>query len=87
MYGLGMNNNGTGLVLASMALADHPGVMLPIIIYNLVQQVVAGVVGHLTRRTEPDLLDGAQFAEGEGDRSNRAPEQDPERHETKIKIS
>jgi BASS family bile acid:Na+ symporter len=46
MYGLGMNNNGTGLVLASMALADHPRVMLPIILYNLVQQVVAGAVGH-----------------------------------------
>jgi bile acid:Na+ symporter, BASS family len=46
MYGLGMNNNGTGLVLASMALADHPRVMLPIIFYNLVQQVVAGVVGY-----------------------------------------
>ncbi|MEO8325636.1 MAG: bile acid:sodium symporter [Nitrospirota bacterium] len=31
MFGLGMNNNGTGLVLASMALADHPPVLLPII--------------------------------------------------------
>src|SRR5262249_41077456 len=29
-FGLGMNNNGTGLVLASMALADHPRVLLPI---------------------------------------------------------
>ncbi|WP_435008415.1 bile acid:sodium symporter family protein [Tundrisphaera lichenicola] len=51
MYGLGMNNNGTGLVLASMALADHPRVMLPIIFYNLVQQVVAGAVGR--RMAEP----------------------------------
>jgi BASS family bile acid:Na+ symporter len=42
MFGLGMNNNGTGLVLASMALADHPRVMLPIIFYNLVQHLVAG---------------------------------------------
>ncbi len=50
MYGLGMNNNGTGLVLASMALADHPGVMLPIIVYSLVQQVVAGAAGPLSRR-------------------------------------
>jgi predicted Na+-dependent transporter len=31
MFGLGMNNNGTGLVLASVTLADHPLVMLPII--------------------------------------------------------
>ncbi|HEX7377649.1 MAG TPA: bile acid:sodium symporter [Pirellulales bacterium] len=44
MFGLGMNNNGTGLVLASMALANHPRVMLPIIFYNLVQHLVAGVV-------------------------------------------
>ncbi|SIO59309.1 bile acid:Na+ symporter, BASS family [Singulisphaera sp. GP187] len=42
MYGLGMNNNGTGLVLASFAFADHPRILLPIIMYNLVQQVVAG---------------------------------------------
>jgi BASS family bile acid:Na+ symporter len=44
MYGLGMNNNGTGLVLASMALPAHPMVMLPIILYNLVQHLAAGVV-------------------------------------------
>ncbi|HET6879906.1 MAG TPA: bile acid:sodium symporter [Pirellulales bacterium] len=44
MFGLGMNNNGTGLVLASMALADHPRAMLPIIFYNLVQHLVAGTV-------------------------------------------
>ena len=44
MFGLGMNNNGTGLVLASMALADHPEVMLPIIFYNLIQHLVASSV-------------------------------------------
>lgn len=44
MFGLGMNNNGVGLVLASMALSDHPLVMLPIIIYNLLQHIVAGVI-------------------------------------------
>jgi hypothetical protein len=46
--GLGMNNNGTGLVLASLALADHPKVMIPVILYNLVQYVFAGYV-HLTK--------------------------------------
>ena len=52
VFGLGMNNNGTGLVLASMALADHPQVMLPIIFYNLVQHLVAGSVDRvLCRRT------------------------------------
>lgn len=52
MYGLGMNNNGTGLVLASLALADHPRVMLPIIFYNLIQHLVAGAVGLWLRRPE-----------------------------------
>ena len=46
MFGLGMNNNGTGLVLASMTLADHPQVLLPIIFYNLVQHLIAGTVNH-----------------------------------------
>lgn len=44
MFGLGMNNNGSGLVLSSIALADHPHVMIPIIFYNLSQQVFAGLV-------------------------------------------
>lgn len=48
MFGLGMSNNGTGLVLASMALAHHPRVLLPIILYNLTQHLFAGVVDRLT---------------------------------------
>lgn len=44
MFGLGMNNNGTGLVLVSVSLADHPQVMLPIIFYNLVQHLTASFV-------------------------------------------
>jgi len=51
MFGLGMNNNGTGLVLASMTLADHPSVLLPIIFYNLVQHLIAGGVDSLLERT------------------------------------
>ena len=44
MYGLGMNNNGTGLVLASLTLSSYPRVMVPIIFYNLAQHIVAGIV-------------------------------------------
>ncbi len=51
MYALGMKNNGGGLVLASMALADHPLVMLPLIFYNLSQQVIASIVSKLETRT------------------------------------
>jgi BASS family bile acid:Na+ symporter len=51
MFGLGMNNNGTGLVLASLTLGAHPQVMLPIIFYNLVQHVAAGAVDYVLART------------------------------------
>jgi bile acid:Na+ symporter, BASS family len=44
MFGLGMTNNGTGLVLAATVLADHPQVMLPILFYNLIQHLTAGAV-------------------------------------------
>ena len=44
MFGLGMNNNGTGLVLAASTLSDHPAVFLPMIFYTLVQQVLAALV-------------------------------------------
>jgi BASS family bile acid:Na+ symporter len=54
MFGLGMNNNGTGLVLASVALAEYPHVLLPIILYNLVQHLVAGSVAYLVVRTAAD---------------------------------
>lgn len=50
MFGLGMNNNGTGLVLASLALGSRPMVMLPIIMYNLMQHLAAGSVDALLRR-------------------------------------
>jgi BASS family bile acid:Na+ symporter len=55
MFGLGMNNNGTGLVLASLALAHLPQVMLPIIFYNLVQHLVAGSVSFLLCRRPGSL--------------------------------
>ena len=50
MYGLGMNNNGTGLVLASLVLASYPRVMVPIIFYNLIQHLVAGSLHEVMSR-------------------------------------
>jgi BASS family bile acid:Na+ symporter len=58
MFGLGMNNNGTGLVLASMVLADHPRVMLPIIFYNLIQHLVAGATDYLLSRSSRSSVAG-----------------------------
>lgn len=55
MFGLGMNNNGTGLVLASATLADHPRVMLPIIFYNLVQHLIASIVDHFLYANVDDV--------------------------------
>lgn len=43
-FALGMNNNGTGIVLACTSLAAFPGAVLPVLIYNLVQHIVAGGV-------------------------------------------
>ena len=51
MFGLGMNNNGTGLVLASLVLGSQPLAMLPIIVYNLTQHLIAGCVDAVLRRT------------------------------------
>ena len=50
MFGLGMNNNGTGLVLASLALPSYPNIMVPIIFYNLVQHIAAGTVNEAMNR-------------------------------------
>src|SRR4051795_7091409 len=66
MFGLGMNNNGTGLVMASLALADHPRVLLPIIFYNLVQHLGAGLVDLLLARapSPPGAACGAEARAG-----------------------
>ena len=53
MFGLGMNNNGAELVLASLELPDHPGVMLPIICYNLVQHLAASLADRLIAEGAP----------------------------------
>ncbi|NUO47443.1 MAG: Na+-dependent transporter [Polyangiaceae bacterium] len=48
IFGLGMTNNGSGLVLATTVLTDHPNVLLTIVAYNLVQQIAAGVFDHVS---------------------------------------
>jgi BASS family bile acid:Na+ symporter len=53
MFGLGLNNNGTGMVLAAAVLADYPRVMLPILFYNLVQHLVAGTADAALLREQP----------------------------------
>src|SRR5262249_140677 len=56
VFGLGMNNNGTGMVLACSALAGMPGALLPALAYNLVQHVAASGFHHwLTTRNRDRL--------------------------------
>jgi BASS family bile acid:Na+ symporter len=84
MFGLGMNNNGTGLVLASLALSHLPQVMLPIIFYNLVQHLVAGgVTAVLVRRPASEEVEAAHRAEG----SLVAPQAGRERTESAVTVS
>ena len=42
MFGVGLNNNSTALVLAAPIFADRPKFLMPIILYGLVQHVIAG---------------------------------------------
>jgi bile acid:Na+ symporter, BASS family len=51
VFALGMNNNGTGIVLACSALAGLPGAVLPVLAYNLVQHLVAGGVNRRLERS------------------------------------
>jgi BASS family bile acid:Na+ symporter len=63
VFGLGMSNNGTGQVLASVALASNPLVLLPIIVYNLSQHFVAGFVhAWLRSSSSKEPLSGAPSA-------------------------
>jgi BASS family bile acid:Na+ symporter len=49
VFGLGMTNNGTGLVMAGAALSGVPAAVLPVLAYNLVQHLVAGAVSRRLR--------------------------------------
>lgn len=44
VFGLGMSNNGTGLVMAGAALSGVPAAILPVLTYNLIQHLFAGAV-------------------------------------------
>lgn len=56
VFGVGMSNNGAGLVLASAAMADHAAILLPIIVYNLSQQLFAAMISR--RLSEQGPQDG-----------------------------
>ena len=60
MFGVGLNNNSSALVLAAPVFADRPKFLVPIILYGLIQHLIAGgsaVVVAPVRR-EPDQASG-----------------------------
>jgi BASS family bile acid:Na+ symporter len=64
IFSLGMSNTSTGMVLASGALADHPGVLLPMIFYTLVQQALAGLIyTYLSRSSASAVAPAAAASE------------------------
>jgi BASS family bile acid:Na+ symporter len=54
IFGLGMHNTGTGLVLATSELSAHPAVLLPLIFFTLMQQVIAAVIDRRLLRTNDE---------------------------------
>ena len=58
-FGLGMRNNGAGLVLVATVIPEPEIVLLPIILYNLIQHLGAGIVDRyvLEDVEEPSLTD------------------------------
>jgi BASS family bile acid:Na+ symporter len=55
IFGLGMNNNATGLVFSSITMSDKPLMILPIIFYNLTQQIIATIISSKIKlQEEPD---------------------------------
>jgi bile acid:Na+ symporter, BASS family len=61
MFGLGMNNNGTGMVLACAALSSMPSAPLPVLAYNLVQHLVAGGVDRTLRRDGGSVMEARRY--------------------------
>jgi BASS family bile acid:Na+ symporter len=51
IFGLGMNNNDTGMVLAASALFTLPWAIVPVLAYNLVQHIVASGFSRSMRST------------------------------------
>jgi BASS family bile acid:Na+ symporter len=60
MFGVGLNNNSSALVLAAPVFAERPKFLVPIILYGLIQHLIAGgsaIVVDPVRR-EPDQASG-----------------------------
>jgi BASS family bile acid:Na+ symporter len=85
MFGLGMSNNGSGLVLAATALAGQPQVMLPILVYNLVQHLVAGSAAYLINdgRVRPEATGEDSRDQVTGIRSRRS-KPEPKAHHSYL---
>lgn len=52
-FAMGMSNNGTSLVLASTFIPHHALVLLPLILFNLLQQILAGWISRTKESPGP----------------------------------
>ncbi|HEY1191697.1 MAG TPA: bile acid:sodium symporter [Gemmata sp.] len=76
VFGLGMTNNGTGLVMAGAALSGAPAAVLPVLVYNLVQHLAAGAVSRRLKVEAP----GRERPGCERARARRASREQPRRN-------
>lgn len=52
LFGLGMNNNGSGLIFAAELFGGYLAVVLPVIVYTIVQQITAALIDRRVSRWE-----------------------------------
>ena len=53
-FSSGMRNNGAGLVLITSCMAQYEVILLPVIIYTLIQHLAAGVINRIRRKAASD---------------------------------
>jgi len=62
MFGVGLNNNSTALVLGSLVFFNQPKILVPLIFYGLIQHLVAGgstqVIALFSRLSTRDAAEG-----------------------------
>lgn len=73
LLGVGMRNNGAGLVLVATAMPHPEIVMMPIIAYNLLQHVAAGMIDRFLSCSEKNgLAHGVPLQSPSGDSAGEA---------------
>ncbi len=64
LLGVGMRNNGAGLVLIATAMPHREIVMMPVIVYNLIQHVAAGLIDRFYGSAKEGVTDQSSPIQG-----------------------